>query len=162
MAKAACWALCRRGGPADRRDFGQRFIQIAAADLAGTGSYRDVWGLLRELGDAGNCLPRGSARAGRGPTGMSRRWTGLRRRRRGSNEHAARAWGGLTTTDFEEVEGEFARLATLVPSSLQPRQLDHNDAAEAVSRPGKNARRRVADAAGRRKAEGRAKGVRSP
>lgn len=92
--------------------------------------YRDVWGLLREFGDAeiaSLVATRGLVVAYRDEPQVDGPPSPLE----GQKNMAAP--GRLTTPDFDEVEGEFARLGTLVPSSLQPRQLVHNDAAESVS-----------------------------
>lgn len=92
--------------------------------------YRNVWGLLREFGDAEIATliaPRGLVVAYReeprveGPPALLQ----------GPKGQAAP--GRLTTPAFEDVAAEFARIDTLVPPTLQPRQLVRGDGAEAVA-----------------------------
>lgn len=82
--------------------------------------YRNVWGLLREFGDAeiatliaprGLIVEHSEAPAVRGPPAV-------RPGRRGGA-----AAGALHTPDFASVQGEFARIQTLLPAGLQRRHL---------------------------------------
>jgi len=82
--------------------------------------YRDVWGLLREFGDAeiaSLVAPRGLVVAYGDEPHVDRPPTPA------DGEKNFAAPGRLTSPPREEVEAEFARLGTLVPASLQPRQL---------------------------------------
>ncbi len=92
--------------------------------------YRDVWGLLREFGDAeiaSLIAPRGLVVAYRDEPMVEGPPAPLD----GGKNLAAP--GRLTTPPFAEVEAEFARLGTLVPAGLQPRKLVRGDGAEAAS-----------------------------
>lgn len=81
--------------------------------------YRDLWGLLQEFGDAeiaSLIAPRGLVISYRPePTLPS---TSLP-----PGQKSIAAPGTLTTPPFAEVQREFARIGTLVPETLQPRQL---------------------------------------
>jgi dienelactone hydrolase len=92
--------------------------------------YRDVWGLLREFGDA-EIASLIAPRALVVGYGDEPRVDGPSATRKGEKNLAAP--GRLTTPPFAEVEAEFARLAAMVPASLQSRQLVNGAGAEAVA-----------------------------
>src|SRR5207249_4445275 len=91
--------------------------------------YRDVWGLLREFGDAeiaSLVAPRGLVVSYREEPHVDPPPAP----KDGGKTYAAP--GRLSTPTQADVEAEFARLGTLVPTNLETRQLVQGDGAEAV------------------------------
>lgn len=91
--------------------------------------YRDVWGLLREFGDAEIA----SLIAPRGLVVSYREEPHVETPVPAKGQKDFNAPGGLNTPPFAEVQQEFNRIGTLVPASLRERQLVQGDGAAAFA-----------------------------